>query len=126
MPAWEPPPAVVDGIPSSRQETVRLSLRIVVQLDRWRPPSDGGSARWESTQQGLAARLSATQGAVSKVLSRLVAADVVYGGLRHVHGLDRRTRVYYLTAQGAGLAREIEQRFGLPTLPGTRDRLKGD
>jgi len=121
LPAWEPPPSVAAGIPPWRQATVRLSLRIVVQLDRWRPPSDGGPARWESTQQGLAERLSATQGAVSKVLSRLVAAEVVYEGLRHVHGRDQRVRVYYLTAQGEALAREIEQRFGLPAPPGSRE-----
>ena len=113
LPAWEPPPSVAARSPPSHQETVRLSLRLVVQLGRWRLPPDGGTARWESTQQGLAQSLSVTQGAVSKVLARLVAAEVVRQERRHVHGVDRRVRVYYLSPQGEGLALEIRQRFGL-------------
>ena len=116
VPAWEPPPSVPSGPPNSKDAAVRLSLRLVVQLSRWGPPADGGVARPESTQQGLAQDLSATQGAVSKVLARLVAAEMVRPERRHVRGVDRRVRAYYLTARGEALAREVRERFGLPPL----------
>jgi len=119
LPAWEPPPSVAARTPETRREAVRLSLRILVELHRWRVPPDGGTASWQSTQQGLAQELAASQGAVSKVLARLVAANIVRAERRHVHGLERRVRVYSLTPQGEGLALEIRQRFGLgpPSAP---------
>jgi len=113
VPAWEPPPTVPSGPPNSKDAAVRLSLRLVVQLSRWGPPADGGVARLESTQQGLAQDLSTTQGAVSKVLARLVAAEIVRPERRHVRGVERQIRVYYLTAMGEALAREVRERFGL-------------
>jgi DNA-binding MarR family transcriptional regulator len=89
-------------------------LRVVVALGDAGPPGDNGSARRGSTQQGLAERLGVTQGAVSKVLSRMMAADVVREDRRHVSGLDRRVRVYSLTVVGQELEREIRDHFGLP------------
>lgn len=118
LPAWEPPTSVTKGPPGSIEDSVRLSLRIVIQLGRIGPPGDNGDARSESTQQGLAQALSVTQGAVSKVLSRLVAAEVVGHERHHVLGLDRRVQVYFLTRRGEELAREIRERFGLaPRVP---------
>lgn len=113
-PSWEPPPSVPVGPPDSFEERVRLSIRVVVLLDRWGPAGHNGSARREMTQQGLAETLSVTQGALSKVLSRLLAADVVVADRRHVKGVDRRVRVYSLTRDGEAMAREIRERFGLP------------
>jgi DNA-binding MarR family transcriptional regulator len=116
--AWEPPLSVDAGPPSPKEATVRLALRVVVELARRPPPADGGTAQWQSTQQGLAEQLSVTQGAVSKVLARLVAAEVATQERRHVYGVTRRVRVYFLTRQGEELAREIRGRFGLTTPPG--------
>jgi hypothetical protein len=113
VPVWEPPPSVDARLTGANADSVRLALRVVVQLDRLGPPGPDGSARPEATQDGLASNLGVTQGAVSKVLARLVAAEVVRQERRHVHGVDRRVRVYYLTPQGEGLALEIRQRFGL-------------
>jgi len=115
FPPWEPSRSVVSGEPGSKEDEVRLSLRIVIHLDQTGPPGDGGVAKRESTQQGMAQVLSVTQGAVSKVLSRLVAAEVVRHERHHVRGEDRRVRVYFLTARGEELAREIQYRFGLPS-----------
>jgi len=112
-PTWTPPASVPTGVPDSLEERVRLALRVVVLLDRWGPPGDNGSARWEATQQGLAESLSVTQGALSKVLSRLTAADVVTSDPRHVRGMARRVRVYSLTRDGEAMARDIRERFGL-------------
>lgn len=114
-PSWEPPSTVPVGLPGSFEERVRLSIKVVVLLDHWGPPNDNGSARREMTQQGLAETLSVTQGALSKVLSRLVAAETVRTDRRHVAGLARRVRVYSLTRDGEMLAREIRDRFGLPS-----------
>ncbi|HTT73395.1 MAG TPA: hypothetical protein VMG99_04505 [Thermoplasmata archaeon] len=55
-----------------------------------------------------------TQGAVSRVLARLVAVDIVCRERRRVRGVNRRVRAYFLTRQGDALAREIRDRFGLP------------
>jgi hypothetical protein len=114
-PPWEPPSTVPAGLPGSFEERVRLSIKVVVILDHWRPTDNNGSARREMTQQGLAVTLSVTQGAISKVLNRLVAADMVRTDRRHVAGLARRVRVYSLTRDGETLAREIRGRFGLPS-----------
>ena len=113
-----PAPGVGSGPSQPNDERVQLALRVVVFLGRLGPPNNGGTARWESTQRGLAQQLSVTQGAVSKVLARLVAAEVVQRERRHVHGAPRRVKVYFLTRQGEVLAREIGQRFGwAPPLP---------
>ncbi len=69
-------------------------------------------ARPESTQQGIASALSVTQGAVSKILGPLVAAEVVRKERRHVRGQNRRVKTYFLTVRGDRLAEQIKARFG--------------
>lgn len=120
VPVWEPPPLTDGRAAGANAESVRLALRVVVQLDRLGPPGPDGTARPEATQDGLAGSLGVTQGAVSKVLARLVAVNIVAQERRHVRGRDRRVRVYFLSSEGEGLAHEIEQRFGLATPPGSR------
>jgi len=113
VPVWEPPPSVDTRLTGANADSVRLALRVVVQLDRLGPPGPDGSARPEATQDGLATTLGVTQGAVSKVIARLIAVNVVAQERRHVRGRDRRVRVYYLSPEGEGLAHRIEERFGL-------------
>lgn len=113
LPTWDPPRAPVSGPAQLNDERVRLALRVVVRLDRLGPPGPDGTARPEATQVGLAEAIGVTQGAVSKVLSRLAAVNIVAQERRHVPGRDRRVRVYYLSREGTELARDIEQRFGL-------------
>jgi hypothetical protein len=117
VPAWEPPPSIDRRLAGANADSVRLALRVVVQLDRLGPPGPDGTARPDATQGGLAGALGVTQGAVSKVLTRLAAVSMVVSELRHVRGRDRRVWVYHLSREGEGLAREIEQRFGLPSPP---------
>lgn len=93
-------------------DRVRLSLRIVTHLSRAGVLPSDEIARYESTQEGIAQSLSVTQGAISKILGPLVAAEVVRGERRHVRGLDRRVKTYSLTLKGDTLAQEIHARFG--------------
>ena len=65
----------------------------------------------------MARGLSATQGAVSKVLRRLTAADVVRPQRRHVPGRSRRVKVYLLTFRGDELVREIQRAEHLAQRP---------
>lgn len=117
VPLWEPPPAVGLDVAEGLADGVRLALRLVVRLDLLHAPGPDGGARPEATQEGLAESLHVTQGAVSKVLARLMAVSIIMTERRHVRGRDRRVRVYYLSGPGRELARQIEQRFGIPPPP---------
>ncbi len=94
-----------------KQKQARLALRVVVHLYRVGPFDEFGISRPESTQQGIAESLQVTQGAVSKVLKRLAAANVVEHQRSHVHEQNRRMRAYFLTARGIDLARRCHDRF---------------
>ena len=115
LPLWEPAAGPVGRPPKGLSDQVRLALRLVVQLDFLGEPGPDRDARSETTQEGLAESLRVTQGAVSKVLARLLAVEVVLCERRHVRGRPRRVRIYFLSAQGRVLARQIEQRFDVPS-----------
>lgn len=108
--AWEvigPPPPLREpsAVGFATDERVRLAVRLIVHLATLAPPvnpTDEASAR--STQEGIAGSLSASQGAVSKVLRRLIAVELVRSERRYVPGRRRRFRVYFLTAKGTQLA----------------------
>jgi hypothetical protein len=97
--------------PEPGLEQARLALRLVVHLAHVGPPPPDDTVSPESTQQGMASRLGATQGAISKVLRRLVAADVVRHARHHVRGQNRRMRAYFLTPRGFDIARRCRDRF---------------
>lgn len=90
---------------------VQLALRLIVHLSGVSPPGDDGLGRPDSTQQGIADALGVTQGAVSKVLRRLRAVEVLRTERRHVPGRTYRVRVYLLTRRGELLAGEIRARL---------------
>jgi Transcriptional regulator PadR-like family len=115
--SWEPPRPIIRASDGPREGEIRLSLRIVVHLSGVRPVGDDGVGPLEATQEGMSVALAVTQGAVSKILRRLVAAEVVRPERRHDRGQNRRVKVYALTHRGESLAREIRQRFGLPPVP---------
>jgi len=106
------------GSMSTKDDQIRLSIRVVTHLDRVGVPGADGVGRPEATQQGIAQSLSVTQGAVSKVLRRLVAAEVVRVERHHVRGLNRRVRIYFLSRTGEALARKIHGQF-VSTRPGS-------
>jgi DNA-binding MarR family transcriptional regulator len=94
-----------------RSERIRLALRVVLHLSWTGPLQPGDVAREASTQQGMASSLQVTQGAISKVLLRLVAARMVAHERHHVRGQNRRMQAYSLTPRGADLARRYRERF---------------
>jgi len=95
-----------------KQLEIRLALRVVVHLAQVGPLEF--TARPESTQQGIAESLRVTQGAVSKVLRRLSAADVVQHERHHVWTRKRRMQAYSLTPRGLELARRCKERLPEP------------
>ncbi len=74
-----------------------------------------GPGRPEATQNGMAQSLSTSQGAISWILTRLLAAGAVRSQLSHVSGLGRRVRVYALTRRGELLAQEINSKTATET-----------
>jgi len=103
----------VEALPTPSQ--VRLSGRIVLHLfflGRIGPDDVGLPG---GTQQGIGDALRAEQSAVSKVLRRLVAAEVLVVSRRHVRGRERRLNVYTLTRRGELLAHELRARMPPPT-----------
>lgn len=117
VPLWEPLPAFGTEGAGGLADGVHVALRLVVRLDLLRAPGPDGEALPEATQEGLAESLHVTQGAVSKVLGRLMAVSIVAAERRHVRGRGRRVRVYYLSGSGTELARQIEERFGISPPP---------
>jgi DNA-binding MarR family transcriptional regulator len=106
-----PTRAPVTGPSGPNEDRVRLSLRILAHLARVGPLGSDEVASPESTQQGIARALSVTQGAVSKILGPLVAAEVIRRERRHVRGKDRRVKVYFLTVRGDELAKKVQEKF---------------
>lgn len=90
----------------------RLALRTILLLRRAGPPDPYGLGRPEMTQRGLAVALAVSQGAISKLLRRLEAADVVARLRCHVPGERRRVWCYGLTLRGSELAGRYFRRAG--------------
>jgi DNA-binding MarR family transcriptional regulator len=100
------PPNLGVPVPSH----VRLSRRIVLHLYGMGRPGPDEVGLPGATQRGIGLALAAEQSAVSKVLQRLLAAEVVEVARRHVRGQDRRVNVYSLTRRGELLAHELQAR----------------
>jgi len=112
-PAGDPVRSVVSVAP----DQVRLSERVVIALAREGRLGDDTPIRATRTQAGLAEALGSSQSAVSKVLRRLVAAELLTEERRHVTGRDQRLKVYALTRRGELLARDLARRRSLSLLP---------
>ncbi|MCI4351013.1 MAG: MarR family transcriptional regulator [Thermoplasmata archaeon] len=93
---------------SAARAARRLVLRLA-QLPRLGPDD---TPLPEFTQAGLAASLGITQGAVAKIVARLVAAGALEESHRRVSGSFRRRTVYTLNGMGEMLAHELEAKMG--------------
>jgi DNA-binding MarR family transcriptional regulator len=115
----DPPPAhlISPAAPRAFAAEVRLSERILIQLAREGRLDFDAPATAGRTQRGLAIAVESSQGSVSKVLRRLVAAEVISEDRRHVEGGSQRMKVYDLTRRGEYLAREVAARQGVSLLP---------
>jgi DNA-binding MarR family transcriptional regulator len=98
-------------------DLARLSERVLIQLARLGRIEADAPARRERTQQGLAEAVNSNQSAVSKVLRRLVAAEVLAEDRRHIIGSGQRMKAYSLTRRGELLAREVARRRHVDLLP---------
>jgi PKD repeat protein/DNA-binding MarR family transcriptional regulator len=101
-------------------EGLRVSQRIVLHLGRQGALHDYDVATIGYTQAGMAAALGVRQNALTNVLTRLMAAEILRVELRHVSGQPRRLKVYSLTGRGEALARDL--RAGLDPDAGTAGR----
>jgi DNA-binding MarR family transcriptional regulator len=97
-----------------RQVTYAL-VRHLAMMPRW-STGEIPTAAW--TQAGLAEALGVGQSTASRILRRLVAAQVVASETSHVAGLGRRMRVYQLTPRGERLGQALrETRLESSTAP---------
>ncbi|MHB8352545.1 MAG: PKD domain-containing protein [Thermoplasmata archaeon] len=96
-----PPPPHPAPLPTPRQRTREVLVRLY-RLGRVGRDEVPGS---EWTQSGLSQALEIPQNALSNILRRLVAADILVEELSHVRGRPRRVKIYRLTREGETLAR---------------------
>jgi DNA-binding PadR family transcriptional regulator len=94
-------------------EGIGLAARVIVHLAALGRLGPNDIAQLEYTQQGMVARLDVHQGSLVKVLQSLEAGDVVQVERRFVGGVNRRLKVYLLTAIGESAARDIRHRAAL-------------
>ncbi|MCI4340422.1 MAG: hypothetical protein L3J73_04055 [Thermoplasmata archaeon] len=93
-------------------EALRVSQRIVLHLAGLGTLGHDEVAPVGFTQIGMSEVLGVRQNALTNVLRRLVAADVVTEDTRHVRGQPRRLKVYRLTSRGEALARDLRHSHG--------------
>ena len=101
------------GLPSPPVETLRISQRLVLHIYRQGALGPHEVAPLELCQLGMTQTLGVRQTALTKVLTRLVAAGVLDEERRHVRGQPRRLKTYQLTPLGESLARDL-RRHALP------------
>ena len=104
-PGTSRPPALAVARPTV--EGLRVSQRIVLHLARQGALHDNDVATVGYTQAGMANALGVRQNALTNVLTRLMAAQILRVELRHVSGQPRRLKVYSLTNRGEALARDL-------------------
>jgi hypothetical protein len=108
------PLALEQGLPSGTSGPPRgikdVSDQLILRLARLGVLGPDDVPTLDRTQRGLAEALGVGQNVVSKVLARLVAAEVVVVATRHVQGQPRRMKAYRLTPHGERLASTLRHR----------------
>ncbi|MCI4365863.1 MAG: PadR family transcriptional regulator [Thermoplasmata archaeon] len=92
---------------STATEGLGLARRVILHLSLLGRLGHDDVARIGFTQEGMSAALVVRQGSLVRVLQRLEAAGVLVVDRRHVSGVDRRRKVYRLTALGESVARDL-------------------
>ncbi|MCI4356171.1 MAG: hypothetical protein L3K18_03365 [Thermoplasmata archaeon] len=96
------------------EDGLRTSERLLIHVARQGVLGPEEVAPRPLCQAGMIEALGVSQGALTGVLRRLVAGQVLRESREHVRGIDRRVKVYRLTPAGERLVRQIRSRR--PTL----------
>jgi DNA-binding MarR family transcriptional regulator len=107
------PAAVAPAVPKTSTDADTAG-RVIVHLARLGRLGNDEVGRTGFTQMGIGKALDVRQGTLTKVLTRLEAAEVVVVDRRHVQGAPRRLNVYRLTALGESVARDLRRRSMIP------------
>jgi len=105
-----PSPPISTVIAPGVSEGANLAGKVIVHLSLLGRLGNDDVGRLGFTQAGMSDSLGIRQGSLTKVLSRLEAAQVIQVDRRHVQGQSRRLNVYRLTALGESVARDIRHR----------------
>jgi len=105
-----PFPSVSSAITPGASEGANLAGKVIVHLSLLGRLGNDEVGRLGFTQGGISEALGIRQGTLTRVLSRLEAAQVIEVDRRHVQGQSRRLNVYRLTALGESVARDIRHR----------------
>lgn len=94
----------------ARAESFRTSERVLTHLfGQGRTPAEEVAPE-SKAQSGIGAAVGVSQSALTHVLSRLEAGQLISVHRRHVVGRDRRLKTYELTPKGESIARELWER----------------
>lgn len=115
-------PVRADGADPAGSETLRTSYRILLHLARQGRYGPDEIPPKAFSQAGMVEATGLTQGAIVGILQRFVAAGVLSVERGHVHGIDRRVKIYRLTDVGETVVREIRRRQSAPPSPFGTDR----
>lgn len=113
----KPGPGAASASELSGDNALRLSERVLLHLDRFDRSNSQELASFLICQQGMVERLGVRQGALAKVLHRLIVAGAIVESTEHVQGRSHRRKVYRLTTLGRLLAKDLRARARRPSPP---------
>jgi DNA-binding PadR family transcriptional regulator len=89
------------------REGIGLAARVILHLSSLPRLGPNDIAHLDSTQQGMVSAFAVQQGSLVRVLQRLMAGEVISVERRFVGDVNRRMKVYRLTALGESAARDL-------------------
>jgi hypothetical protein len=108
----ESPPEILGSLPGEPGEGIGLASRVILHLSTLGQLGVNDLAMVESTQHGMVVALEVRQGSLVRVLRRLEAGEVIEVERRYVARVNRRLKVYRLTALGEATARDLRHPRG--------------
>jgi DNA-binding PadR family transcriptional regulator len=97
---------MVEG-PRDPQSGIGLAARVILHLFRLGRLGLNDVARAGYTQQGMVEELEVRQSTLVSVLKDLLAGEIISVERRFVERINRRVKVYTLTATGVSAARDL-------------------